>query len=362
MQKGRLSLFLAILLALITIGNFIWHIYFYRQDIFQKFDSKYWTSRYNQSQWAVPNSKNPIGDDGLYIYAGYRYLQGDDPTLLNAELPPFGKYIVGLFEVVTGYNGIFSVFFAGVSLILLFFFNKKLFSSSFWAILPVALFSFEPIFIEQIRAPFLDTAYLSFFLLGSLLVMHKKYLWAAVAFGLFMAIKSPFLIAVVYAALIIWFLFTRQFRMKRLVAMSVITLGVFILSYLSTFLHGHTIIYFLQVQKYIIHFYSQGAKGVIGAVFSLIFSGKWYNWFGPVQQIGEWTILWPITILGGIGSIIIYFKKPTTIVLFQLLWVGFYLAFLSITPIFARYLLLLLPFLYNLSIWSLFAVIKSRSS
>lgn len=398
-SKNKFVKIFTLILVIITVGNFFYRVFLYRSDIFKKFDYKYWTYRYTHSQWSTSKclvtdphinpytckwddswyAKHPtilpeyqkisIGDDGLYMYAGAAYIKGQDPTLLNAELPPFGKYLVGIFEIVTGYNGFFSVFFSGLVLILLYLFNKKVFSSSFLAILPVTLFSFDPLFTEQIRAPFLDTLYLSLLLLGFFLLLNKKYLFTGIALGLFMATKSPFLIVVVYSAIIIWlfmqkFLSSGQkpFSFKNLLLMIIPTIIVYISTYFATFLQGHSLLYLLKVQKYIIHFYSSGAKAVIGAVFPMLFEGNWYTWFSGVQKVAEWSIGWPIVTIGFLAAVGIWFKNKDPKVLFLLLWSGFYLAFLVITPIYARYLLLLLPFLYNLSIWSLSAVIKSRFS
>src|SRR5260221_3807719 len=175
MQKHKFFHILPFIFILITVGNFLWHTYAYRQDIFAKFDGKYWEKGYVESQWVIPNSKNSVGDDGLYAYVGYAYMQGKDPTLLNAQLPPFGKYMVGLFETTTGTMGAFSLFFTGLSLILLFVFSSIAFRSRLLASSAMMLFSFEPLLIEQMRAPYLDTIYLSFFLLSSIFFLRKNY-------------------------------------------------------------------------------------------------------------------------------------------------------------------------------------------
>ncbi len=361
MSRNKLAKILTILFGLVALLNFSWHVYLYRGDIFTKFNSAYWTQRYNESQWVVPNSKNSIGDDGLYIYAGYRYMQGDDPSLLNAELPPLGKYLVGFFEITTGYVGIFSVFFSFFALVLLYIFNRVVFKSSLLAILPVMLFSFEPLFIEQIRAPYLDMVYLCFLLLGFIFFLKKKYILTGIALGAFMAIKSPFLVIVVYGAMFVWLLLARQLSFKKSLAMVLPAAGVFFLSYIAIFSHGHNLLYFFKVQKYIVHFYSSGAKAVLGAVFPMLLNGTWYTWFGPMQKVGEWTYAWSISFVGAVIALVIWFRKSNSAMLFQLLWVVLYLIFLCITPLFARYLLLLLPFLYNLSIWALSVAIKPKS-
>ncbi len=362
MQKNKLIKILTVVLGFITVVGFFWHVYQYKNDIFKKFDSNYWTKRYNQSQWVVSFSKNPIGDDGLYIYAGYRYIMGDDPSLLNAQLPPFGKYLVGLLEVSTGYIGIFSVVFSFLFLVSIFLLNRKIFQSSVIAMLSIAIFSFEPLFYSQIRAPYLDTAYASFLFFAFLMVLNKKYIISGILLGFFMSIKSPFLIVVVYAAIIVWLIARKNFDFRKILKMVFPTLIVFMLTYSSTFLHGHGLIYFLKVQKYILNFYSIGAKAVIGAVFPMIISGKWYTWFSPVQTVSEWNFLWPIALIGSFVSVYTWFRIRLPAVLLTLIWLMFYFIFLSFTPVFSRYLLLSMPFMYNLTIWSLYVPIRSKFS
>ncbi|HEX8965872.1 MAG TPA: hypothetical protein VF820_05570 [Patescibacteria group bacterium] len=351
MQKHKF--FLTFLFLFLTGAIFIFHVAQVKKDIFTKFNGSYWTQRYNQSQWVVPNSKNSIGDDGLYMYAGYSYMMGSDPSLLNAELPPLGKYLVGLFEITTGYTGTFSLFFTALSLILFFFVSKFLLKSSLWASVSCFLLAIDPLFIAQIRAAYLDTLYLSVFLGIVLSYFYKKYYLVAILTGCFMAVKSPFLVVLVYIALLGGMWLRKEFRVKRVAIMIAVTVVVYLATYLQTFLHGHDFIYFLKVQKYILHFYSVGAKGVIGAVYPMLLTGTWYTWFSPVQHVAEWSLLWGIAFLESIIGIVLSVinRKKEKEWLFVSIWLVVYFAFLTITPIFARYLLLALPFLYNLSIW-----------
>lgn len=342
------------MLLLITMGNFVWHVYNYRNDIFAKFDHAYWEKRYFESQWVVPNSKNSVGDDGLYAYVGYAYLQGKDPTLLNAELPPFGKYVVGAFETATGIMGAFSVFFGGVLLVLIFLFTKTVFKSLFLASVTTTIFSFEPIFFEQLRAPYLDTLYFSGFLLTALLFINKKYLFSGVALGLFMGIKSPFLGVLVLGIYAISLFLSKEKYLKNILLIGSAACATYILTYARIFFLGHGLLYFFKVQKYIIHFYGSGAKGVTGAVVPMLLTGKWFTWFSPALPVNEWTISWTIGFVGAFigGILLLRTKNKTSTLWFAILWVLGYMAFLVITPVFPRYLLLLLPFMYNLCIWA----------
>lgn len=114
-----------------------------------KLDGKYWEGRYQKSQWVVSNSKNSIGDDGLYAYHGWALLQGGDPSLVNPEVPPLGKYLIGVTESVFSNNNVFGLWTSLLLLIAFYLLNLHVFRDKFLAFLPVFLFSFEPLFTQQ---------------------------------------------------------------------------------------------------------------------------------------------------------------------------------------------------------------------
>src|SRR5258708_6203663 len=108
--KKLSKLFFAVLLIVLVL-HFVFRIFQYRAEFFSKYDPAYWQYRYGNSQWVIPvdchslvhkpntdgykwcvknhamNKKQiVIGDDGLYAYEGWKYIQGMDPTILNAEV------------------------------------------------------------------------------------------------------------------------------------------------------------------------------------------------------------------------------------------------------------------------------------
>ena len=96
MRRLTISLLLILIayLGLVTYTN--------RALLFSTFDEAYWKNKYEQSQWKLPLSVRTIGDDGLYLYVGYRLVHGNDPTSSNAEMPPLGKYLIGISIVLFG--------------------------------------------------------------------------------------------------------------------------------------------------------------------------------------------------------------------------------------------------------------------
>src|SRR6266702_3141043 len=101
------KIFIGILI--IFIAQLFFRVYQYRNDYFSRYNSEYWKQRYLHSQWVVSNSKQPIGDDGLYAFSGWEYVNGRDPTILNAEVPPLGKYLIGLSIIAFHNQNIFAL-------------------------------------------------------------------------------------------------------------------------------------------------------------------------------------------------------------------------------------------------------------
>lgn len=358
-------------LLVIFAVNLIFRIAGYSKEYTKHFDAGYWKNRYQHSQWVVSGSKNPIGDDGLYAYVGWEYIHGSNPALLNAEIPPLGKYIIGLGEVVFQNQNILILLIGLSCLGVLYLLNINLFKDKLIAFLPVFVFSFDPLFYSQLRAPYLDTIYLLFLLLTLLSTVQKKYILASLMLGCFASVKFPAGSLFLLAPLGVWvFLFDKK-HMKRFLVSLILWPGVFLFSYTMYFVLGGTPLGFLGVQKWIVHFYATGVKAAYGAVFPMILFGNWYTWFAGKIHISEWNILWAISFIGSIFAVIPLgssmfnihnsrskIKDPRMSLI--LLWTISYLVFLTFTPVFPRYLLLLLPFMYNLTIWFLVKYVFPR--
>jgi len=354
---------LFVFFVLVIIAHLVFRIFSYSKEYTTRFDSQYWKERYMSSQWVVSNSKNPIGDDGLYAYAGWEYIHGSNPTLLNAEIPPLAKYIIGVGEVVFQNQNILILIVGVLSLYMLYKINTHIFKNRLTAIIPVFLFSIEPIFYSQLRAPYLDGIYLLFLTFTVFFTLKKKYILSSLFLGCFASIKYPVGSLFLIFPMFLWVYRFDKNNLKKFLLSLILFPCVFLLSYLMYFLKGGSIIGFLGVQKWIIHFYSSGAKAGVGIVYPLLLFGKWFTWFNGIQKVEEWNVAWAISLIGTLfASISLVFsrvrvkekktKKQNNDSLYLLLfWIVSYLVFLTFTPVFPRYLLLLLPFMYNLTVW-----------
>lgn len=343
-----------ILLLIIFFTNLGFRIYSFKNEYTTRYDAKYWEQRYLHSQWVVPNSKESIGDDGLYAFVGWKYIHGSDPSLLNAEMPPFGKYLIGLSEVIFDNQNIFALICGLLVLASLFLLNRIIFKETILAIIPVMLLSADSLFYNQLKAPYLDTLYLGLLLLTFIFILKDKYFLANIFIGLTIASKSSLSSFIIIVSVILFYLFYMQYKkqMKKFLIYLPVSILIFLFTYLRFFLLGHSPLDFLKLQKWILAFYETGAKGNPTAVWQILFTGKWPNWFGPVQIVNEWTILWTFTLLAAFFYFYKVFPKHRKYKSTLLgIWVIAYLLFLTFIPVWPRYLLLVLPFTYTLTVW-----------
>jgi len=342
----KLLLFFLLILLFSHLG---FRIFENREYYLEKFDPKYWEQRYLNSQWVKAINPEPIGDDGVYTWAGWRYLHGENPILINPEMPPLGKYLLGLTIKITNNRSFFAVWTGLLSLAALFLIAKKALQNSLLSLIVVFLFSLEPLFYNQLRAPFLDNLYLSFFSFF-LFFAYDNWLLSFLFLGAAASTKATLVTFCLGLATIFIFLLILKDKkeVKKAFLFSPISIFVLLLSYFRYFLSGHNLLDFLKVQKWIFVFYKEGVKVAKGMVFPLLFLNRWQRWWDETTSINEWRLTWPILTLGIFLFWLNFSKrKKKKINLHQLIMAIYsllYLIFLSFVPVWPRYLLLFLPF------------------
>ena len=352
---------------LFASSAYLFFVIFQFRDIFTApFNHKIYEKQYNESQWVIPHSKKPISDETLYSYAGYRYIEGLNPILLNPETPPLGKYLIGLSIKFFNNQRVISLSFALLSLAVLFYLVYTSTASHIQASFAVLLTSTHSLFIDQIiHSPQLDIFQL-FFLLILILFFTiygrtRRFIYlilTGISFGAFVSIKFFLMYyAIVNASFMLFYLLKKERIKKAFLEFCVINLGVFFiytLTYFQYFILGGTIRSFLGVQKWIALFYYASTiptVKLIGNYLSLIFFNRWRFWTAdfPVIKYQYWSIFWPIIFVLGITSAYKLLKdkkgQRNNLVLLLLSFLIVYNIFLFITPIYPRYLLLLfVPF------------------
>jgi Penicillin-binding Protein dimerisation domain len=342
------------LLICLIVGYVGMVLYANRAFYFSKFDAVYWKDKYEHSQWKLPLSQRTLGDDGLYLYEGYRLVHGENPTTLNAEVPPLGKYAIGTSIIVFGNGYVYGYIMTLFAVVAFSVFAYVVTSSFSIAIITGALLITDPLITEQFALTMLDSQhllFLSLYLLSlagiiktkSHIVRLLSILAAGTSLGLFAETKFPILapMLAIIGILMIW----KQKKKNDFIAIFLAS-GViaYLIPYIPYFIQGHSLIEWLKVQKWILSFYmASGLKPTVGSMFTTLLFNQNQNLYSHLYEtVNEWSPLWPfITISGIVGGFRVFRRYMPFIII-----TGFLLLFFAITPFWTRYLVIILPLLY----------------
>lgn len=358
--------FLLIFVIFYNVGNVVW----IQREKYTS--SNYWQG-YKGLEKAYYDSiyKNKKGiwlpDETLYSYIGGALIKGKSPIFLNPEVPPFGTYLIGLSALIFNNQHVVILFFGILDLYLIYLLGKQIYSSNITPIIPVVLFSSEPMFKNQlIYTPLLDIIQLSF-LLGIFYFFNKfilsknnsiKYILIVnILLGFFISTKFFGTgLAVVLAIIFTLFIYSEFRKIKLFLFTLPIAVFVLYLNYIKVLIDGYPLNRFLGIQRWIFE-YNQGHVTQPFTIWPLIFLNKWFVWFGnkPVISDPQWLITWPVITTISIVTIFISLikkniKKELAILLF---WILIYLVLMSFVQASARYLIILIPFLYLVSIYAI---------
>lgn len=362
MKKNNLLFFLSLFIILISISYLSFIIAENKHLFIEKFNANKYKKMYENSQWIIPQSTNGISDIDLYSHAGYEYIKGKNPILLNPEAPPLGKYLIGLSIILFNNQRVISIITAFLCLLLIFIITKKITHSNLFSSIAVLLTTTNTLFTDQItHTPQLEIFQLFFILLFififSIFKEKNRYqflILSGAILGFSLSIKVFFLnYILVNSWLLIYYLFKKEkikIIIKELVLLNIIALFSFTLTYIMYFVHDGTLRSFLGTQKWIFHFYQQSSINIgklLGSYLNLILFNKWKVWSEgyPIVKYEYWSFFWPITFITGLASCFFLGLsrkvKKNNLTLILISFIVVYNAFLFIVPIFPRYLLLL---------------------
>ncbi len=326
------------------------------------FDQAYWKDKYEQSQWVLPRTIRTIGDDGLYLYEGWRLVHGADPTSRNAEAPPLGKYLIGTSLLFLKNGPLYGLVVTSLVIGVFFLLAHALLQNLPISLLATALVLLDPMITSQFPLTMLDSLQLLFlllFLLTMTLFQKAKtpraHMVLASAMGIILGLFSATKVALFGPLLALigsYVMWKRTRRAAFLAALIGLFIATYVLAYTQFFLLGHGIIDWLKIQKWILSFYRhESAVPNYASVFSTLLINQYQNLFtGAMERVGEWTLAWPIVTILALWGIGVARRKPapeqrsrwfptevTTVAI-----LGAY----ALIAFWTRYLVLLLPLLY----------------
>lgn len=370
--KINLKLLLTVFLLVVILFNVSRTLYQQRDKYFS-FD--YW-QRYSSLKKAYYDSvyanKNGswLPDETVYSFSGGALIKGENPILVIPEVPPTGKYLIGLSALLFNNENIIIAFCSIASLIMLFLIGKQVFHSTLIALMPLALLSFEQIFINQlIYIPLLDIIHLLFLLssfyffnvaLKSKNHIFKFFLLTNLFLGLFISTKFFGIGASVVLAFLVVLTLNRDIRRLKLFSFTLpLSIFILLLSYVRVLALGYPLNKFLGIQKWVF-LYTQGHIHSLFSVWPLFFLNQWHVAWGntPIISDSQWSLTWPIIgVFFFITSVMYLFKKISKNKEIEILiaWVFLYFVFLSFGDANSRYFIILIPIIYLVVIFGTMA-------
>ncbi|MDP3888513.1 MAG: glycosyltransferase family 39 protein [bacterium] len=359
-MKKYLSIFLPFLIVISVLST----VWVSREAFLKKYDPNYWQSQYENSEWAKGwDAPVTIGDADLYAYAGWRQINGDDPTKINPEMPPLGKYFLGLSILIFNNQNLPSLFFGLVLLMLTYLISKAVLGEGWLKFVPVFLLSYDTLFRENLSISMLDMPLAAFTALAFyfLILAQKKprlYFLAAASLGAVASTKMYLagfaLTGAVFAyLLIISFLFRRKNVLWFLISIPAFLL-VYFGSYSIYFLKGHNLLDFKYLHFWVRHFARVDVTNYPQfEIFRILLLGRWKTWWGGsgIVSANVWNPLWTAGLL--VAFFVAYFglKEKKHNVLLLIVWIFSYLAMYSVGVPYPRYLLPILPAIYIILIF-----------
>lgn len=349
------TFYLAAAVCTIFFGIFMnWHLYT------TPYDLTYTRDHYDHSQWKIPKSIRPIDDATLYQVAGYDLAAKNEFYQVNPEVPPLGKYFYGWSIMLFGNPYIITIPLFVATTILFFAIGRIVFNRPVYAAAATFVFTAEPLILGQLGVTLLDLPQLFFLLLhlyAILLLTNVQPRWrywsavvvAGIAMGGFLSVKIGFFAAALIAAdlFILWRL--RQLRLILVIG------AIAVLTYLATYsgylLAGNSLRELLASQKWMVSFYlNSSSDPIMGMVIPMLLFGTHKGWWPDAvwERAENWTIFWPMFAIA--PFIVLGNKKWFTAISrpayhYLAVFMIAMTACLTVVPLFARYLILLLPIL-----------------
>jgi len=338
--------------------------------IYNYLESSYYSSQYVQK-------KNPgiMPDQTFEAFVGGAFLRGVNPIHIVHEHPPLGRYIIAFSILLFDNASTLILPLLALSLITCFLIAKIVIKNSLLALVPVAIFSNDPLFISKLLySPLLESIQLPFILLSLYFFIRgikdeKSFRWFVVTslmVGFVISIRFFILGMTLFCAMFLYFIIKKRFNKQFIyfVISTPISLIVLFASYTKTILDGYSLWQIMGVQKYIFYYHQTKLENSF-SFWDLIFFNRWHTWWGDRSVIHDdtWFIAWPIAMFSTFSFLIASFVKiihMNEAEKFLSIWVLVYCGLLSIGNSTTRYFLPLVPVLYILMASFLVRIIYSR--
>ena len=358
---------------------------FSRKEVF--FNHAYWQryeaykNAYYSSQYVKEEAPSIIPDEIFNSFAGGFFLLGNNPIHIVHDHPPLGRYLISLSILIFKNEHIHIIFWQFLTLLSLYLISKSLIKGKIIALIPLFIFAFEPLYLNQFKyTPLLEPIQLPFIFL-SLYFTHKSisskreinFFLTSIFIGLVITIRFfPLGMLLYFTWLFSVFIFDKR-EIKKILIFSPAILIILLTAYFKCFLEGYSLRKVLGIQKYMYEYHKSQLMTPFSA-FDLLLFNRWHTWWGErlIASDPQWRIWWPtsffLAILSiariikenfSIGRLKRYFsRKENSLESVLIAWIIIYLTFLSVGQTTTRYFFPILPIFYILAVNSLNKLFK----
>ncbi|MCB9812872.1 MAG: hypothetical protein H6772_00555 [Pseudomonadales bacterium] len=294
-----IALTIILLLTLFPIYKY-WNIFSNPTDM-ERYEQLYANSQYVLGE----ASTHKIDDNEVYIYAGYTYIRGDDPTLVNFEHTPLAKYFLGFSYLLTGNSVLLNIPLYFSILLLFYLLASKFIKNKIILYVLIVLIGTQRLFYFNVSQGMLDLPNLfATLLFFNILFSEKKnlilkYLFLGLSLGIFAGTRYPFpSIFLLIIPLLIWAFYKSEFKYLLVTLLSLIS--TYFATYVIYFKH-HSLAQWPKFEWYRFIWFAGNRTIPKFLIFQTIFLGRFLGWWNNEwQTISTWSIVWPITFVGSI--------------------------------------------------------------
>lgn len=328
-------------------------VFFIFQDTFtQRTDISLYAEKYANSQYIKGEaSPQKISDGELYVYAGYAYTQGEDPTTINFEHPPLFKYFFGISYLVFGNSYFISLIYYFIFLYSTYLFSGLIIKNQALRYLGVAILGLQPLIYVLSNHALLDLPlnflimFLFYFLFRKTKSERKRYIIVGVILGLLSGIKYPFPFILFPTSLVVLVSFFNK-KIQYLIYPLLILPTIYLLQYVMFFYHNHSLIDFIQFEKFRFVWWTGDRTMPKFLIFQNLFTGQYPAWWkdGLMVKNKEWNMLIPLTFIAYLGTF--FANKKKSIMLYTLFVYSLIVLILYGvgSAVYLRYLTQIIPF------------------
>ena len=338
------ALFICLIITLIPF--FIYQPTFTTKTDINTYAQKYANSQYIKGE----SSSQKISDGELYVYAGYAYMRGEDPTTINFEHPPLFKYLFGLSYLVFNNSYIISLIYFFIFLFSAYLFSGLILKNQVLRYLSVIILGLQPLVYVLASYTLLDLPlnflilFLFYFLFKKDIHAKKRHVIIGILLGLLCGVKYPFPFMLLPISLVTLVSFFRK-ELKYLIYPFLIIPTIYLVQYVMFFVHDHSLIDFLNFEKYRLAWWTGDRSMPKFLIFQNLFTGQYPAWWDNklMMRNKEWNLFLPVLFLLYLNSFIFGKKKKTTIILFGYSLTVFILYGIG-SAVYLRYLTQIMPF------------------